>query len=210
MSTQSWLRPDARTVFDTPLLSPVLRVMARTLFHRLGWRFEGSIPRELQQAVVIGAPHTSNWDLPFLLMAAFALNRKVHWLGKAQIFRFPFGGLMRWMGGISVDRSRSNNLVDTAVQCFADRQQPLLLLVPPEGTRSAVKQWKTGFYYIALGAQVPVVMAYMDYASRICGVGQQFRPTGDVESDMTAIRSYYAPFRGWTRRHERKNPEGGV
>ncbi|MEY3665819.1 MAG: hypothetical protein RLZZ153_2001, partial [Pseudomonadota bacterium] len=176
----------------------------------LGWRFEGAIPRELQQAVVIGAPHTSNWDLPFLLMAAFALNRKIHWLGKAQIFRFPFGRLMRWMGGIPVDRSRSNNLVDAAVQCFSDRQQPLLLLVPPEGTRSSVKQWKTGFYYIALGAQVPVVMAYMDYASRVCGVGRQFRPTGDVESDMTAIRTYYAPFRGWTRRHERNESEGRV
>ena len=77
-----------------------------------------------------------------------------------------------------------------------------LLLVPPEGTRKEVERWKTGFYYIALGAEVPVVMAYMDHATRLCGVNRIFRPTGDLESDMTAIRAYYAPFRGWAKRHE--------
>ena len=136
-----------------------------------------------------------------MLMAAFVLERELHWLGKAQIFRFPFGGLMRWMGGIPVDRSRTNNLVDAAIQCFTAERAPLLLLVPPEGTRKAVTTWKTGFYYIALGAEVPVVMAYMDHGTRTCGVDRLFYPTGNIESDMADIRAYYAPFRGWSMRN---------
>jgi 1-acyl-sn-glycerol-3-phosphate acyltransferase len=195
-------QPARRTIFNTPVITPLLRAIARSLFRWLGWRIDGVIPPDLKQAVVIGAPHTSNWDLPYALMAAFSLDRKLHWLGKAQIFRFPFGGLMRWMGGIPVDRSRSNNLVDAAVRCFSDTRPPLLLLVPPEGTRKEVERWKTGFYYIALGADVPVVMAYMDHSTRLCGVNRVFRPTGDLESDMTAIRAYYAPIRGWAKRHE--------
>jgi len=203
-SLDSLFKPAHRTIFNTPGITPVLRAIARVLFRWLDWRFEGKVPGDLQQAVVIGAPHTSNWDLPYMLMAAFALDRKLHWLGKAQIFRFPFGGLMRWMGGIPVDRSRSNNLVEAAVRCFSHERRPLLLLVPPEGTRKEVERWKTGFYYIALGAGVPVVMAYMDHATRTCGASRLFHPTGDIDSDMTAIRAYYAPFRGWSRRHEER------
>ncbi len=197
-------QPAAKTIFDTPVLSAVMRVMSRSILRGLGWRFEGQIPEAMQQAVVIGAPHTSNWDLPFALMAAFSLNRKVHWLGKAQIFRFPFGALMRWLGGIPVDRSRSNNLVEAAVRCFEENRPPLLLIVPPEGTRSEVKQWKTGFYYIAMGAGVPIVMAYMDHPTKVCGVGETFQPSGDIEADMAAIRGYYSGFRGWNRRSERQ------
>ena len=203
MSDDRVFRPASRTVFDTPFLSALLRTASRLMFRLLGWRFDGRIPADLAQAVVIGAPHTSNWDLPYALMAAFAQGRTLHWLGKQQIFRFPFGGLMRWLGGIPVDRSRSNNLVDAAVRCFAIREQPLLLLVPPEGTRSQVRQWKTGFYYIALGAGVPVLMAYMDHSTRICGVRKLFHPGGDIEADMVAIRAYYSPFRGWARRDDR-------
>ncbi len=193
--------PAGYTVFDTPVLSAALRWLSGRFFSGLGWRFEGQIPNEVTQAVVIAAPHTSNWDLPYALLAAFALGRKVHWLGKAQIFRFPFRGLMRWLGGIPVDRSRSNNLVDAAVQCFRQSQTPLLLIVPPEGTRSAVRQWKTGFYYIALGAGVPVIMAYMDHGTRQCGASHVLQPSGDIEADMATIRNFYAPFRGWSRRN---------
>jgi 1-acyl-sn-glycerol-3-phosphate acyltransferase len=195
--------PAELTVFNTPILSPLLGWFCKRLFRTLGWRFDGEIPQHLNQAVVIGAPHTSNWDLPYALMAAFALGRKVHWLGKIQIFRFPFGGLMRWLGGIPVDRSRSNNLVEAAVQCFVESPKPLLLIVPPEGTRSAVREWKTGFYYIALGARVPVIMAYMDHATRSCGASRIFNPTGDIAADIAAIRSYYAPFKGWAHRNTR-------
>ena len=202
MPSAPLFQPAPWTLFNTPILSATLRLLARGVFRMLGWRFDGEFPPQLRQAVVIGAPHTSNWDLPYMLMASLALGQKMHWLGKAQIFRFPFGGLMRWMGGIAVDRSRSNHLVEAAVACFAEREQPLLLVVPPEGTRSAVERWKTGFYYIALGAQVPIVMAYMDHSSKTCGVSQLFHPSGDLEADMASIRGYYAPFRGWAHRRD--------
>lgn len=203
--TQTVFTPAERTIFDTPIVSGVLRWAARRVFRLLGWQFEGGFPPHIRQAVVIGAPHTSNWDLPYALLAAFALGLKVHWLGKIQIFRFPFGPVMRWLGGIAVDRSRANNLVDAAVQGFRRSDQPLLLIVPPEGTRSAVREWKTGFYYIALGARVPVVMAYMDHAMRRFGASQVFIPTGDVDTDIAAIRAYYAPFRGWAHRRQRSD-----
>ena len=203
VSTRPLFEPAAYTVFDTPVLSAALRWIARRFFRLLGWRFEGEIPRDVTQAVIIAAPHTSNWDLPYALLAAFVLGRKVHWLGKSQIFRFPFRGLMRWLGGIAVDRSRSNNLVDAAVQCFRQSDAPLLLIVPPEGTRSAVRHWKTGFYYIALGAQVPVVMAYMDHGTRLCGASRVLHPSGDIDADMATVRRFYAPFRGRSRREPR-------
>jgi 1-acyl-sn-glycerol-3-phosphate acyltransferase len=196
--------PADRTVFDTPIVSSLLGWTARRIFSAMGWRFDGEFPEDVRQAVVIGAPHTSNWDLPYALLAAFALGLKVHWLGKIQIFRFPFAGIMRWLGGIPVDRSRSNNLVDAAVQCFRESSRSLLLIVPPEGTRSAVREWKTGFYYIAVGAGVPVVMAYMDHSTRLCGASRLFNPTGDVDKDIAAIRAYYAPFKGWAQRGTRR------
>lgn len=200
MSNFSVFQRARYTVFDTPVLSPFLSWTCRRVFYALGWRFAGEFPPETKKAVVIAAPHTSNWDLPYALMAAFAMGRKVHWLGKKQIFRFPFGGVMRWLGGIAVDRSRSGNLVDAAIACFRETSGSLLLIVPPEGTRSAVEQWKTGFYYIALGAKVPVVMAYMDHVTRCCGAAQLFFPTGSIETDMPEIRAYYAPFQGWAAR----------
>lgn len=199
MGSSSVFQPARYTIFDTPFLSSVLRWTCRRLFYRLGWQFEDEFPVTTSHAVVIAAPHTSNWDLPYALMAAFAMGRKVHWLGKIQIFRFPFGAIMRWLGGIAVDRSRAGNLVDAAVQCFRQSKAPLLLIVPPEGTRSAVSQWKTGFYYIALGAEVPVVLAYMDHNTRRCGAGRLFFPTGDIASDMAEIRAFYAPFKGRTQ-----------
>jgi len=203
MDSHSVFRPARFTIFDTPLLSPFLRWSCRRVFHALGWQFAGEFPTETKQAVVIAAPHTSNWDLPYALMAAFAMGRKVHWLGKMQIFRFPFSGLMRWLGGIAVDRSRSGNLVEAAIGCFKETTGPLLLIVPPEGTRTAVERWKTGFYYIALGAEVPVVMAYMDHGTRRCGAAQLFFPTGDIDADMAEIRAYYAPFKGWAQMKSR-------
>jgi 1-acyl-sn-glycerol-3-phosphate acyltransferase len=130
------------------------------------------------------------------LMVAFALELRPRWMGKASIFRWPFGPLMRWLGGIPVDRSQSNNLVATSAQAIRDAAEPLQLIVPPEGTRSKTRHWKTGFYYIAHSAQVPIVMAYMDYAAKRSGLGPLFEPTGDVEADMAQIKAFYQPFKG--------------
>jgi 1-acyl-sn-glycerol-3-phosphate acyltransferase len=146
--------------------------------------------------VLIAAPHTSNWDLPYTLMVAFVLRLNLYWMGKQSLFRWPFGPVMRWLGGIAVDRSKSTNLVAASAQAIRNAKGPLQLTVPPEGTRSKTRYWKTGFYYIALEAQVPIVMAYMDYGRKVSGLGPVFHPTGDIDKDMAAIKTFYAPFKG--------------
>jgi 1-acyl-sn-glycerol-3-phosphate acyltransferase len=117
-------------------------------------------------------------------------------MGKESIFKPPFRGLMRWLGGISVNRETSTNMVAASVQAIAQADHRVQLVVPPEGTRSQVRYWKTGFYYIALGAQVPIVLAYMDYGRKVAGLGPVFYPTGDIEADMRSIQAFYAPFKG--------------
>jgi 1-acyl-sn-glycerol-3-phosphate acyltransferase len=129
-------------------------------------------------------------------MVAFSLKLSIYWMGKEQIFKPPFRGLMMWLGGIPVNRNQSSNLVDASIAAIRQADGPLQLVVPPEGTRSKTRYWKTGFYYIALGAGVPIVMAYMDYQKKISGLGPVFEPTGDIEADMASIKAFYAPFKG--------------
>jgi 1-acyl-sn-glycerol-3-phosphate acyltransferase len=157
---------------------------------------EGPLPAHATKSVFIAAPHTSNWDLPYTLMVAFALRLSPYWMGKQSLFSAPFGSLMRWLGGIPVNREQSSNLVAASAQAIAAADGPLQLIVPPEGTRAKTRYWKTGFYYIAQTAQVPIVMAYMDYAHKRSGIGPLFEPTGDVDADMASIKAFYAPFRG--------------
>jgi 1-acyl-sn-glycerol-3-phosphate acyltransferase len=184
------------TIFDTPGVNTLLRAASRVFLKLAGWRIEGALPPGVTKCVLIAAPHTSNWDLPYTLMAAFVLRLHPYWMGKASIFKPPFGPVMRWLGGIAVNREQSNNLVAASVAALKAADGPVQLIVPPEGTRSAVTRWKTGFYFIALGAEVPVLMAYMDYADKRAGLGPVFTPTGDVERDMESIKAFYAPFKG--------------
>jgi 1-acyl-sn-glycerol-3-phosphate acyltransferase len=146
---------------------------------------------DADKLVVIAAPHTSNWDLPVLLSLGFSLRAKACWLGKHSLFRWPFGLLFRWMGGIPVYRSASHNMVEQTVETFRNSEK-LILAIPPEGTRSKVSYWKTGFYYIALGAGTPVAMAFIDYKRKASGIGPTLYPTGDIEADMEVIRNFYA------------------
>ena len=185
-----------RTIFNTPIVNTILKAFSITFLRLTGWRVEGHLPPAAHKSVLIAAPHTSNWDLPYTLMVAFALGLQVRWMGKSNIFRFPFGGVMRWLGGISVNREQSTNLVAASADSIRQASGPLQLIVPPEGTRSKTRYWKTGFYYIALGAGVPIVMAYMDYANKRSGLGPIFKPTGDIERDMADIKAFYAPFKG--------------
>jgi 1-acyl-sn-glycerol-3-phosphate acyltransferase len=184
------------TIFRTPVVNTTLRALSAGFLRLNGWTVEGALPPSARKCVFIAAPHTSNWDLPYTLMVSFVLGLDIHWMGKASIFRFPFGALMRWLGGIAVKREQSNNLVAVSAQVLRDAEGPLQLVVPPEGTRAAVRRWKTGFYYIALQAEVPIVMAYMDYERKLAGLGPVFVPTGDIEADMRQIKAFYAPFKG--------------
>ncbi|MBQ0730714.1 MAG: lysophospholipid acyltransferase family protein [Oleispira antarctica] len=184
-----------RTMFDTPVLKTLLRWVSIIILKILGWKTEGEIPRDLKKCVMIAAPHTSNWDLPFTLMTAFALNAKVYWMGKEQIFKPPYRGLMMWMGGIPVDRSQSTNMVQASIDAIQGNDQ-LFLIVPPEGTRSKVTYWKTGFYHIAQGAGVPILMGFLDFKRKASGIAGNYVTTGDIEVDMNYIKSIYAPISG--------------
>ncbi len=185
-----------RTIFSTPLVNTALRAVSVACLKLLGWQVLGELPLSARKSVFIAAPHTSNWDLPYTLMVAFVLRLNIYWMGKASIFSGPFGPVMRWLGGIAVDRSKSNNLVAASAAALQAADGPVQLIVPPEGTRSKTRVWKSGFYFIALQAQVPIVMAYLDYERKIGGLGPLFVPTGDLDADMATIKAFYAPIKG--------------
>ncbi|GCL64194.1 lysophospholipid acyltransferase family protein [Pseudaquabacterium pictum] len=185
-----------RTIFTTPGVNTVLRVLSTAFLRATGWTLDGQAPAGHPKCVLIAAPHTSNWDLPYTLLVAFALRLNIHWMGKRQIFRWPFGALMRWLGGIAVDRAQSTNLVAASAQALREAEGSVHLVVPPEGTRSQTRHWKTGFYWIAHEAGVPIVLAYMDYPRKLSGLGPVFTPTGDIAADMLQIKAYYSQYKG--------------
>lgn len=168
--------------------------IGRSFLSAFGWHVEGGVP-DVRKAVVVAAPHTSNWDLPFTLAVAWTLGIKIRWVGKHTLFRAPFGGLMRALGGVSVDRRGRHDAV-TAIAEIVRAADELLLVIPPEGTRGKADRWKTGFYYIALAADVPIVLGFLDYGRKCGGLGTVFRPTGVLEDDVAAIRAFYGSIRG--------------
>lgn len=160
----------------------------------LGWRIEGKLP-DIKKYVIIAAPHTSNWDFPLTLAMTFALKVKIHWMGKAVMFRWPFGNLCRWLGGIPIERSRSGNVVEQSILAFKKHDE-LIMVISPEGTRKKVSRWKMGFYHIASGANVPVVLGFLDYRRKVGGIGTTFYPTGRIEEDLDRIKMFYAAMTG--------------
>lgn len=193
------------TIFDNPVIRAVLRFISLTYLKVFGWKVEGSMP-DIKKCVVIAAPHTSNWDFPITLFLAMALNIKVYWMGKDRMFIKPFGTLMRRLGGIPIDRSRTNNVVARTIDVF-NRHENLIVIIPPEGTRNKVSCWKTGFYRIAHGAGVPIILGYVDYGRKAGGIGPVIMPTGDIDADMEVIRSYYA---GITAKYPEKSSLAAV
>jgi 1-acyl-sn-glycerol-3-phosphate acyltransferase len=177
-----------------PEVGRVARLMGATYLRLFGWRVEG-LPPHVTKAVLIAAPHTSNWDLPFMLATAWVLGVRLSWLGKRGLFRWPFEPLFRRLGGLPVDRGSSQNLVQQAVDWFGDTTQ-LLLAIAPSGTRSRMAHWRSGFYHIARGADVPVLCTFLDYRRKVSGVGPALTPSGDVRKDMDAIRAFYADIVG--------------
>jgi 1-acyl-sn-glycerol-3-phosphate acyltransferase len=184
----------ATATSPTSLSSRVARALGAAYLRLLGWKVEGVRPAT-PRAVLIAAPHTSNWDLPFMLAMAWVLGLRPSWLGKAELFRWPFGMLMHRLGGISIDRTERQNFVERAVGEFATRQE-LILVVPPSGTRSRAPHWKSGFYHIARLAGVPIVCTYLDYGRKRGGIGPVVTPSGDVRADMRRIRAVYTDVSG--------------
>ena len=159
-----------------------------------GWRLVGEIP-DAPKFVAIVAPHTSNWDFVVGLLAKFALAVDAAWLGKHTLFRPPFGAIMRRWGGIPVDRAASHDVVAQTVAAFAARPR-MVLAVAPEGTRKRVTAWRSGFYHIARGAGVPILLVALDWPHRTIRFGPTVTPTGDAEGDIARIRARYADVAG--------------
>lgn len=154
-----------------------------------GWRTEGQ-PPIMQKFVLVVAPHTSNWDFPYGLFIALILRVKTYWLGKEALFRMPLKGFFKYLGGIPVDRSKSSNVVDQSIKRFHENER-FILTIAPAGTRKKVKNWKTGFYNIATGANVPIVLGFLDYQRKVGGIGPAVYPTGVFGADIKIIRAFY-------------------
>jgi 1-acyl-sn-glycerol-3-phosphate acyltransferase len=170
--------------------------ISRFILRLFGWRIEGWDPNRLDKLVVIVIPHTSNWDFPLGLLVRKALNAPhLKFIGKDSLFRPPFGALFRWLGGYPVDRSKRNNFVDSIVDIFSQKERFGVVLAP-EGARKKVDQLKTGFYYIALGAGVPIVMVRFDWGRKVVTWREPFTPTGDYDADLKVIEDYFRGVQG--------------
>ena len=173
-------------------MSPAL---ARGVLKLFGWDVEGGIPDALRKYVVIAAPHTSWWDFPLGIFARAATGRRIYFLGKDGLFKPPFGWVMRWLGGYPVDRSRHTNLVHEVISLF-DTKDDFAIALAPEGTRKKVEEFKTGFYFIAVGAGVPVICVKMDYGQRNVVFSEPFYPTGNAEQDIRELWNHFHGVQG--------------
>jgi 1-acyl-sn-glycerol-3-phosphate acyltransferase len=178
------------------------RQLGQTILDAAGWTI-GTPKPETKKLVLIAAPHTSNWDFLYALATTTALGLNLRFMAKDSLFRGPQGALFRALGGIAVDRSKKNNLVDSLAHEFT-RHESLALLVPAEGTRSRGTHWKSGFYHIAQRAGVPIGLGFLDYRTKTSGIGTPFLPTGNIKADMDVIRAFYADKFG--KHHEDYTP----
>ena len=159
-----------------------------------GWSFVGQFP-DVPRAVLIAAPHSSWWDGVWGLLLKVGIGADVKFMGKQELFHGPLGGVLRRVGGMPIDRGAAKGVVDQMVEQFA-RRDAFWLGIAPEGTRKAVKRWRTGFWHIAHDAGVPIVTAYFNYPDKTIGVGPLFHTGDDMEADLVRLREFYAPFRG--------------
>jgi 1-acyl-sn-glycerol-3-phosphate acyltransferase len=181
------------------LLSRIIRKVIMWFYHRDGWTAaqETAPPRK---CIIVAAPHTSNWDFVYYIGLTQSLGIKPYFMAKTSLFHWPMGNFMLDMGGVPVDRKKGGNYVQAMIDEFARRDE-FMLTIAPEGTRGSVKQWRTGFYHIAVGANVPIVVGMMDYAKKTGGLGPAIWPSGDYEADMEKLSKIYASV---TPRHPEK------
>jgi 1-acyl-sn-glycerol-3-phosphate acyltransferase len=168
----------------------IQRGIAIFLLGVTGWRVEGEI-LPLKKCVIIGAPHTSNWDFFYGMIYKLYYGLNIHFLMKQELFRFPFSRILTWMGGIPVDRSKHDNRVEKLGETIR-LSDSFYLAISPEGTRKAVCMWKRGFYHIAKKAEVPIILAYMDYRKKVVGIGPVLNPGADIIADMKDIATFYS------------------
>ncbi len=172
----------------------MFRLFSKFCLSIWGWRVVGKFP-DLKKYIIIVAPHTSNWDFLLAVFVRSATRLRSNFLGKSALFKAPHGWFFKALGGHAVDRSKSTKLVDKVVEIYNSKER-FCIAVTPEGTRKKVQEWKTGFYFIAHGANIPIVMASLDYSRKIVEIAAPFYTTGDIEKDMPLIKAFYEGKKG--------------
>lgn len=178
-----------KTICHYPFLLKLVRGVAGGLFALRGWRFAQQQPNA-RKYVMIVAPHTSNWDFFLMVVIGAGLGRQARFMAKDSVFKGPLGRLLRWLGGVAVERGSRHNFVAQMVDVFKETDD-MVLIIAPEGTRSKVAEWKGGFYHIAAGAGVPIIPAQLDYAKRTVSLAAEYYPSGDLAKDLPQIQSVY-------------------
>jgi 1-acyl-sn-glycerol-3-phosphate acyltransferase len=166
-----------------------MKSFSKYILKIFGWKVDTAVPQQ-DKYVLIGAPHTSNWDFPLTLLGLSSMGVRFSWVAKHTLFKWPLGYLFRGIGGIPVDRSAGTTFLKYAIDLYQQRER-LILAIAPEGTRSRSRYWKTGFYTIALKAQVPIAMGYIDYPTKQIGIGNVLEPSGNLEQDFKIIQDFY-------------------
>jgi len=159
------------------------------LFRMMGWKVINTFPT-LNKYLIIAAPHTTWQDFPIALLAKFATSLQANYIGKASLFKPPFGFIFRWLGGAPIDRNTSTNKVLAIVDIFNSKDE-FILAMSPEGTRQKVMKWKTGFYYIAKGANIPIVMITLDFKNKQLKISEPYKLTDDMEADFEHFHAYF-------------------
>ena len=172
----------------------MLKIIGKLILQLAGYKIIDTTPKGVQnyqKAVMIAAPHTSNWDYVYTMAGLYALNVPIKYLGKASLFKFPLGFLIKKLGGIPVKREQKNNMVNDMAQMINESMEQMILIIPAEGTRSYSKDWKSGFYHIAQTAGVPIILGFLDFGKKEVGFLDEFNPTGNYENDLKIIQKKY-------------------
>ncbi|MBD3630253.1 1-acyl-sn-glycerol-3-phosphate acyltransferase [Cyclobacterium sp.] len=184
-----------------------MKLLAKLIFWISGWKISGKWPDGVKKAVLIAIPHTSNWDLLYARSAFFLMDVPVRFTIKKEVMVGPLGWLIKSLGGISIDRKRmpgrrKQTYTEAMIQMLKEREE-LVIMVTPEGTRSYAPRWKTGFYHIASGADVPIVVGFLDYKRKLAGIGPVVRPNGKMEEQMEEMKAFGRTITG-------KHPDQGI
>ena len=165
------------------------KIFASFLLKILCWTTVNKLPKE-KKYLIIGAPHTSNWDFLYFILLVWTTSIKIHWIAKHTLFKGPLGKIFRWMGGIPINRQIHSNSIQQMAEEFNKREN-FVVTIAPEGTRSKAEYWKTGFYHIASQANVPIVLGFIDYSRKTVGFADTLYPSGNIEEDMKTIKNFY-------------------
>lgn len=183
------------------VVPPIIQRFCRLLVRLWGWKVDTwEIPRENGKVVALGVPHTANWDSIMMIVMVAAMGNRLRWLVKKELDLPVIGWLLRLTGGIFIERRGSLGVVDQVIEIINESDE-IFLALAPEGTRSKVDRWKTGFYYIALGAEVPIALGYLDYGKKRGGIGKIIMPSGDIKADEPIFQEFYKDIQG---RHPEK------